>query len=307
MSRGLPPLNTLVAFEASARLLSFVQAARELCITASAVSHRIRLLERHYDTRFFIRDRQQLTLTREGRVFLEAVLDALLVLRSASSRLKQDAAKTIRINVSTALANKWLAHRLHRYYERRGEARLEIRAVHHTALNELADLRSGEVDLAIRYCDGDDWPGFRKTRLMPVRIFPVCNPAYGSRHRLKSPSDLARTTLLRSPREPWAQWFRGAGLKTPPAANGTEFSDAGLLLSAAIGGQGVALARDVLVEEDLAVGRLARLFRHSMPAALAYHALQPAGRPARPEVEALVDWLVEEAHGPGRRDAGARR
>lgn len=297
MTPGLPPLNTLVAFEAAARLRSFVKAARELHVTASAISHRIKLLEQHYNTRFFIRDKQSLSLTREGSMFLEAVLEALLVLRSASSRLARDRQKTIRINVSTALANKWLAHRLHGYYERHGEARLEIRAVHHTALNELADLRSGEVDLAIRYCRSGDWNGFRKTRLMPVRIFPVCNPAYKARHKLKSPRDLAHATLLRSPRDPWAQWFRGAGLKNPPLARGTEFSDAGLLLSAAIGGQGVALARDVLVEEDLAVGRLVRLFEHSMPTDLSYYALYPAGKTLQPEVAALVKWLVDESHG----------
>jgi len=297
MSFGLPPLNTLVAFEAAARLQSFVKAARELCITASAVSHRIKLLEQHYGTPFFIRNKQSLALTHEGAVFLEAVLDALLILRSASSRLRQDVPRTIRVNVSTALANKWLAHRLDGYYAKHKDARLEIRAVHHSALNQLADLRSGEVDLAIRYCRNADWRGFRKTRLLPVRVFPVCNPAYKARHNLRTPRDLANATLLRSPREPWDEWFRIAGLKNAPAPTGTEFSDAGLLLSAAIGGQGVALARDVLVEEDIAVGRLVRLFERSMPSELAYCALYPLKKTLRPEVKAFITWLVGESRG----------
>lgn len=295
MSFGLPPLNTLVAFEAAARLRSFAKAANELHITASAVSHRIKLLEQHYGTPFFIRNKQSLDLTHEGGVFLESVLDALLILRSASSRLRQDATATIRINVSTALANKWLAHRLDGYYEQHGSARLEIRAVHHSALNQLADLRSGEVDLAIRYGRGNDWPGFRKTRLLPVRIFPVCNPAYKSRHRLKAPRDLTQATLLRSPRDPWDRWFRTAGLKNPPTPSGTEFSDAGLLLSAAIGGQGVALARDVLAAEDIAVGRLVRVFEESFPSDLAYYALFPEKKTLRPEVETFIAWLVAES------------
>lgn len=297
MSFGLPPLNTLVAFEAAARLQSFVKAARELCITASAVSHRIKLLERHYDTQFFLRNKQSLSLTREGAVFLESVLDALLILRSASSRLQQDSSQTIRINVSTALANKWLAHRLDGYYAKHRDARLEIRAVHHSALNQLADLRSGEVDLAIRYGKGDDWQGFKKTKLLPVRVFPVCNPAYKTRHKLKTPRDLANATLLRSPREPWERWFSIAGLKNPPMPAGTEFSDAGLLLSAAIGGQGVALARDVLAEEDIAVGRLVRMFAPSMPSELAYYALYPLKKTLRPEVEAFIAWLIAESRG----------
>lgn len=295
MSFGLPPLNTLVAFEAAARLQSFAKAARELYITASAVSHRIKLLEQHYGTQFFIRNKQSLDLTHEGTVFLGAVLDALLILRSASSRLRQDASTTIRINVSTALANKWLAHRLDGYYAKHADARLEIRAVHHSALNQLADLRSGEVDLAIRYAKGKDWQGFKKTRLLPVRIFPVCNPAYKTRHKLKTPRDLAKATLLRSPRDPWDRWFKSAALKNPPIPSGTEFSDAGLLLSAAIGGQGVALARDVLAEEDIAVGRLVRVSEHSIPSELAYYALYPQKKTLRPEVEAFIAWLIAES------------
>ena len=297
MPFGLPPLNTLVAFEAAARLHSFVKAARELCITASAVSHRIKMLERHYDTQFFLRNKQSLSLTREGAVFLDAVLDALLILRSASSRLRQDATQTIRINVSTALANKWLAHRLDGYYAKHRDARLEIRAVHHSALNQLADLRSGEVDLAIRYGKGDDWQGFKKTKLLPVRVFPVCSPAYKAKHRLKNPRDLANATLLRSPREPWERWFSIAGLKNPPIPAGTEFSDAGLLLSATIGGQGVALARDVLAAEDIAVGRLVRVFEPSMPSELAYYALYPLKKTLRAEVAAFIAWLIAESSG----------
>jgi LysR family glycine cleavage system transcriptional activator len=284
-----------VTFEAAARLCSFARAASELHVTASAVSHRIKLLEQHYGTAFFIRNKHSLELTHEGTIFLESVLEALSILRSASSRLRQDTTPTIRINVSTALANKWLAHRLDRYYEKHGHTRLEIRAVHHSALNQLADLRSGEVDVAIRYGKGGDWRGFKKTRLLPVRIFPVCSPAYKAGHTLKTPRDLASTTLLRSPRDPWSRWFRTAGLKSPPQPSGTEFSDAGLLLSAAIGGQGVALARDVLAEEDLTIGRLVRIFQHSIPSELAYYALSPVKRRLRPEVEAFLRWLVTES------------
>lgn len=295
MSNGLPPLNTLLAFEASARLQSFAKSARELCITASAVSHRIKLLEQHYDTQFFIRNKQSLTLTDEGAIFLEAVLEALLILRSASSRLQKNAPKTIRVNVSTALANKWLAHRLDGYYAKHPDTHLEIRAVHHTGLNQLADLRSGEVDLAIRYCTATDWRGFRKTKLLPVRVFPVCNPAYKIRHKLKTPRDLTNATLLQSPREPWARWFRAAGVRNPPESSGTEFSDAGLLLSAAIGGQGVALARDVLAEQDIAVGRLVRIFKPSMTSELAYYALYPVKKNLRAEVAAFISWLITES------------
>lgn len=295
MSFGLPPLNTLIAFEAAARLQSFAKAARELCVTASAVSHRIKMLEQHYETKFFLRSKQNLVLTREGEIFLDAVLDSLLILRSASSRLRQEASKTIRINVSTAFANKWLAHRLDGYYEKHRDTHLEIRAVHHSALNQLADLRSGEVDLAIRYCRSADWRGFRKTKLMPVRVFPVCNPAYRVKRSLNTPHDLAHATLLRSPREPWDPWFRVAGITPAPASTGTEFSDAGLLLSAAIGGQGVALARDVLAQEDIAVGRLVRVSDQSMPSELAYYALYPLRKPLRPEVEAFMKWLIAES------------
>jgi len=99
--------------------------------------------------------------------------------------------------------------------------------------------------------------------------------------------------LLHSEREPWRLWFKAAGVRIAQPQRGPTFSDAALLLSAAVSGQGIALARDVLVQRDLTAGRVVRLLHASIPSTCAYHAVF-VRRAARPEVDSFVEWLVTE-------------
>jgi LysR family glycine cleavage system transcriptional activator len=295
MISGLPSLHSLAAFESAARLHSFAKAGQELCVTPSAISHRIKLLEQHYGVRFFLRHNGSLLLTDQGKIFLDSVLDALSTLRTVSTRLRQDPARRIKINVSHSFANKWLVNKLDDYYRTHKDIDLEIRAVTVTSLNRLTDLKSGEVDIAIRYGKSNDWRGFNEIKLMSVELFPVCSSDYISKvGSLRKPEDLLHTTLLRSTREPWGRWFEAAGVKSEGPLHGTVFSDAGLLLSAAVSGQGVALARNVLVSKGIDEGHLIKLFDLSIPAEFAYYVLCLPQAIIRPEVESFVKWLTAE-------------
>lgn len=294
MARDLPPLHALAAFEAAARLRSFAKAAHELSITPSAISHRIRLLEDHYGVRFFLRETRTLALTDEGTIFLESVRDVLATLHAASRRIGSNARKQVTINVAHSFANKWLVEKLDDFHQYQPHVDLEIRALKVTSLSRLLDLRSGEVDIAIRYGRVGDWRGFENIELMPVELFPVASPRYIERlGGLRQPADLVHGVLLHSEREPWRLWFDAVGVAVPSPQQGPSFSDAALLLSAAVGAQGIALARDVLVRRDLAVGRLVRLFDVSVASSSAYYAVYLT-RSARPEVDAFVEWLVRE-------------
>ena len=297
MFRDLPPLNALAAFEAAARSLSFAKAARELCVTPSAVSHRIRLLEQHYGVRLFLRESRTLALTDEGKIFLESVLDVLSILQATASRIASKSRKQVTINAAHSFANKWLVEKLDDFHQHQPQVDLQIRALKVTSLNRLLDLRSGEVDLAIRYGRASDWAGFRSIQLMPVELFPVCSPDYLAKlGAIEEPADLLRGVLLHSDREPWELWLEAARMRSAHPRQGPTFSDAALLLSAAVSGQGIALARDVLVKRDLAAGGVVRLFELSVPSSCAYYAVLLA-RTARPEVDAFVQWLVRECQG----------
>jgi LysR family transcriptional regulator, glycine cleavage system transcriptional activator len=102
--------------------------------------------------------------------------------------------------------------------------------------------------------------GFTLAPLMKSFLFPVCSRELLARTRLETPGELLKTTLLRNPRQKWRPWLLAAGLDVPEPTHGPVFNDAGLLLQAATAGQGVALARAALAGDDLAAGRLVRLF-----------------------------------------------
>ena len=290
--RKLPPLHSLTAFEAVARLQSFARAADELCLTHGAVSHRIKLLEEHYGTRLLLRRGGAVTLTTKGTYLLTSVLDALSTLQEASQRVS-DARAVVTVSAGPSSARNWLIVRLGAFYRDNPDIDLEISATKLTRQKKRVSIEAGEVDIALRYGSREEWTGLDGVKLMDVELFPVCSPAYrDSLGGIASTADLRKATFLRLPHEPWKPWLEAAGLDWPEPVSGPLFGDASLMLDAAANGQGVALARSVLVDLDLAAGRLVRPFEISVRPAKAYYAVcSPAAR-ARPEVQRFIDWLV---------------
>ena len=291
MSRDVPPLHVLAAFESAARHHSFSRAAHELHVTDSAISHRIRILEEQLGEKLFLRSKSGLTLTAKGTYFLGAVQSALATLKAASATLSRNERRVVRISIGPALARNWLVGRLAEFYRAHSDIDIEISATQLPG-NKLAVLKSGEADVAIRYGTEEDWSGFEARKLLEGNLFPVCSPSYRkSQGGIRAPKDLLDTTLLRLPGQPWAPWFAAAGLKCEEPLQGPVFSDADLMLDAAVGSQGVALARSVLVGERLSSGRLVIPFDISVPAASAYFAVYSSSTSNKPEARALLAWL----------------
>jgi len=295
MFRNLPSFHGLAAFEAVARYQSFAKAAEELCVTQSAISHRIKVLEQQFGARFFVRNRSSVTLTAKGTFFLGAVIESLSTLESACSWLS-GIRKVVKLSVGPAFARNWLVQRLGGFYRQHNDVDLEVNAIKLAQAGKLDSLKSGEADVALRYGTEADWPGYQSTELMRSEVFPVCSPGYlAAVGGIASPSGLARATLLRLPRQPWKPWFKAAGLDRDEPHSGPLFSDASLMLDAAAQGQGIALARSALVEHDLATGRLVRLCDVGVPTKYAYHAIYQDAACQRAEVVSFIDWLVTSA------------
>jgi LysR family glycine cleavage system transcriptional activator len=288
----LPPLHALAAFEAVARLHSFARAADELCVTHGAVSHRIKVLERHFGARLFARRGGTVTLTTRGTYFLSAVLEALSTLQQASKRLA-DAHRIVTISAGPSTAHNWLVPRLGGFYREHPDIDLEITATKLAPRKRGASLETGEADVVIRYGRKEDWSGFQSVKLMDVELFPVCSPAYLAKAgRLDTPEAFRKALLLRLPHEPWKPWFEAARLDWDEPASGPLFGDASILLDATANAQGVALARNVLVENDIAAGRLIKPWNIAIRSQRAYFAVWSARSAARPEVNAFLEWLI---------------
>lgn len=289
MSR-LPPLHVLAAFEAVARHRSLTKAASELCVTKSAVSHRIKLLETYFEVPFFVRRNSGLEMTSQGAFFLEAVRTALATLQTACSQMPRSEKKVVRVAVRPAFASNWLVEKLGEFHRLHEDIDLEIYA------SKMTDLRAVGADVAICYGKENEWGGFDARKLLSGDLFPVCSPGYrDSLGALRSPNDLLRATLLRLRRHPWEMWFRNAGAKCEKPITGPLFSDAHLMLHAAASGQGVALGLSVLVDKELREGRLVRLFDVSVPADGSYYAVFRQDAPSKPEVTTFLEWLVARA------------
>lgn len=287
--RKLPPLQTLTAFEAASRLGSFAHAAEELCLTHSAVSHRIRLLEEHLGVRLFLRMAKQIVLTPQGTQFLTTVAQVLELLQAGATEASRAGAGRLKISTLPAFAHSWLVHRIGGFFEQHPDVDVEINT---TA--RVVNLKSGEADVAIRYGLGE-WSGLEAVRLMHDNLHVVCSPEFKKKHKsLRAPQDLRSVVLLRHTMPEWERWFRAAGLDWPEPDRGPVFSDSAVMLEAAARGQGVALARSVLAAPLFLSGRIVPLFSISVASKHAYYLVYQRSALSRPEVSAFSTWLLSE-------------
>ena len=289
----LPSLNALRAFEASARHLSFKEAARELHVTPGAVSQQVKGLEQELGVPLFQRLTRSIVLTPEGQSLRPKVLQAFQLLAAAVDGVRP-AERPALLTVSTfpSFAAKWLVPRLGRFAARHPGIDVRI-----SSTTGLVDFRREAVDLAVRQGKGD-WPGLRSVLLFNAELFPVCSPALlEGPHPLREPADLHHHTLLHSNRgdAEWRLWLGAHTVRGVDASRGPRFSDDALALEAAMEGQGVAISRDILVAGDLAAGRLVRPFAQALPDLFGCYVVCQPERFDEPRIAAFRDWIVEEA------------
>jgi LysR family glycine cleavage system transcriptional activator len=298
MSRELPPLNALRAFEAAARHLSFTKAAEELHVTQAAISHQIKALEEHVGVALFERRNKAVLLTEAGQLCLPGLREGFDRLAEAMDGIRRRAdANMLSVTTTPSFAAKWLAPRLDRFRQAHPEFEVRIDASTH-----LVDFAREHIDTAIRYGPGL-YPGLQAERLMEVEAFPVCSPRLlAGPHPLRTPADLKWHTLLhtewmaRDEEWPdWRMWLLAAGQRDIDWTRGPQFNDAAVSIQAAIEGHGVAIGRDALVEGDLAAGRLVRPFALSVGGRFSYHLVYPAAALKRRPVAAFREWLLIEA------------
>ncbi|UZE48665.1 transcriptional regulator GcvA [Rhodopseudomonas sp. P2A-2r] len=291
MTARLPSLNGLRAFEAAARHLSFTNAAAELNVTQTAISHQIRRLEEELGIKLFLRQNRALTLTPQARDYLPGVRAAFNDLRLATDRLQRKGNdRVLTISTLASLASKWLLPKLSTFQAAHPDIDVRI-----TTSTSLVDFNAGDVDAAIRYGRGQ-WPGLRADWLTADQVFPVCSPALLAGERpLRSPADLAHHTLLHSSGydDDWRLWLTAAGLSADIAKQPSlSFDMIFMTLQAAIDGLGVAISRTTYVEGDLAKGRLMVPFQIRLPADAGFYLVAPEAAAETPKLAAFRKWLL---------------
>lgn len=300
MLRHIPGLQSLKAFEASARHLNFTRAAAELNVTPAAVSHQIKELEEAVGVPLFQRTSRHMQLTRQGQILKPAIADALEGLTRALQKLRQVENPTqVRVTASPSIAAKWLVPRIDRFLEEMPGADVRI-----DVSSEPLDFDREDIDVAIRFGDGV-YPGLMVEKLFHDTLFPVCSPELlkGAKP-LREPRDLLQFTLIHLDWEAqgavwpnWRMWMLAAGVKDFNDTRGLHFSQTSLAVQAAVDGHGVALGDSTLVADDLASGRLVKPFELSLrsPAQFAYHLITRKETAERPMTKAFRNWIIAEA------------
>lgn len=295
-------LNALRAFEAAARHGSFLAAAAELHVTPAAVGQLVRGLEDALGTPLFHRGtsgRNRLVLTDAARRALPDIREGFDRLSIGVARMKEaSTGGVLTVTVSPAFAAKWLLQRIHRFQAARPDTDVRL-----DASIEKLDFASHGIDIGVRYGAGA-WPGLTAEKLMDEEVYPVCSPVLLKQKRpLRKPSELAGMRFLHDVSvdsalgfATWKAWLEKAGVAGVETKRGLRINNSAAVLQAAIDGQGVALARSIMARDDLAAGRLVRLFPQiELESSLAYYVVYRPECAGLPKVVAFRDWLFGEA------------
>lgn len=284
--KAIPPVHLLLAFDAVARRCSFSKAAEELHLSHSAVSHRIRELERLVEKPLFVRSTRAVALTAEGLHLHQQVQQPLLQLAHAFGAQDGARGSVVRISALPSFARWRLVPALSRLGARPGW-NVEIQPSIDTV-----DLERGDADIAVRFARTRP-AAHHCEKLMDDEWFPVAAPAY--LERLGVPAGTAafrKAVLLAHTRQPWKPWLDKAGIRVPAQRQqGMAFTDTGFVLDAALGLQGIALGRRSLVQELLASGALVRLGEVALPSEQSYYLLASERTAITPQGQQVMAWI----------------
>jgi len=278
-----------MAFEAVARLRSGTLAAQELCVTPSAISHRIRQLEETMEVELFNSAQGGFTLTARGSEYLEVVKEALGALSHYGARPRTGSTtRQLRVAVPPTFARQILVPHLTSFQEAHPDVELVLQLS-----VPLVGLKSENADVEIRFGPGN-YPGIEVVKILDEPVFPVCSPGYlADVGPFNAPEKLSTARLLRCPLEPWRPWLVAAGLNWPEPSLGAQFVDLGLMLEAAVNGQGVALARHRMARSWIGSGVLVPLFDIQAHSIYAYYITYPPGCEPGSDVMAFARWMSD--------------
>ncbi|KMW72988.1 transcriptional regulator [Photorhabdus luminescens subsp. luminescens] len=293
MSKRLPPLNALRVFDAAARHLSFTKAAEELFVTQAAVSHQMKSLEDFLGLKLFRRRNRSLLLTEEGQSYYLDIKEIFTAINEATRKLQARSAKgALTVSLSPSFAIQWLVPRLSSFNLAYPGIDVRIQAVDREE-DKLAD----DVDVAIFYGRGN-WPGLRTDRLYAEYLLPVCSPSLlTGENPLKTPADLARHTLLHdSSRRDWQAYVRQLDMQSQiNVQQGPIFSHSAMVIQAAVHGQGIALANNVMARTEIDAGRLVCPFNDVLVSKNAFYLVCHDSQAELGKIAAFRQWVLAQA------------
>ncbi|WP_062470368.1 LysR substrate-binding domain-containing protein [Variovorax boronicumulans] len=297
MRRKIPPLQTLVCFDAAARHESYTRAAQELALTQSAVSRQVGALEAFLGVALFRRTRHGVALTASGAAYARQIARRLEAMErdTLDAMAHQGEGGSLSLAAVPTFATRWLVPRL------RGFAALQPDVVVHIETRTRPFLfADAEFDAALYAgtpAQVENWAGTRALLLMHEDVVPVCSPSLLPHGKAVSPAAIARMPLLQQSTRPdgWRQWFDAQQVDAPTARGGPRYELFSILAAAASHGLGVALMPTMLVADELARGELVVACPRPLSGERNYYLVTPERADQRPLLKLFSDWLLGQA------------
>ncbi|MDO4905535.1 MAG: LysR substrate-binding domain-containing protein [Lautropia sp.] len=284
----LPSLEALKIFESAARLGSFKDAAAELFVSPTAVSHRIRTLEDSLGCALFTRKVRAVVLTPEGHALQLTLRGSLDAIATTVERIRRPSRHSITLSVTPEFATQWLVPKLADFQAAHPDIDLHVHASY-----SVVDLNAGAADLVVRYGNGL-WTDVQMQPLFQERFVPVAAPAL----KQQLSDDPTQWPLIHMnwylPAQQafdWTRWAAAAGVDADKLRPGTRYSDGTHAVQAAVAGQGVALLGVPLLEKELRMKLLEVVTGPELPGQF-YYVCTPAKRAVSTAVRTLEQWLL---------------
>ena len=298
MRRAIPPLQTLVCFDAAARHESYTRAAQELSVTQSAVSRQIATLETFLGVALFRRTRHGVALTASGATYARQITKRLQAMErdTLDAMAHQGEGGSLALAAVPTFATRWLIPRLPDF------AREQPDVVVHIETRTRPFLFSdAEFDAALYAgtpAQVANWAGTRAVLLLREDVVPVCSPKLLPRGKAVTATAVEKLPLLQQSTRPdgWRQWFDAQQVDAPQARSGPRYELFSMLATAASHGLGVALMPPMLIEDELARGDLVVACDKPLSGERNYYLVTPEQENDRPLLTVFGAWLKGQAH-----------
>lgn len=291
--RRLPPLNSIKGFEAVVRLGNYNKAAEELGVTHGAISRQVRVLEKYFGCRLFQPSGRHLEPTELARYYATEAGAGLDRISQATMRvIEPAAARLVRVSGTPSFAMHWLMPRLCEFHSRHPSTEVSI-AASREPLDHLVS--SNDVILRRRPMQ---WDGFECHTLFNDRQLLLCSPEYAKKHKIESPEDVLKQTLLMSDGKnqagAWERWMGEHNLTAPRSLKRIKFDHVFVLIEALTQGLGMAILSEALMASALETAAVVEpLENMSLPYQDMY-VLVPEAERRSTSVRLFVDWLLAE-------------
>ncbi|WP_218309305.1 LysR substrate-binding domain-containing protein [Alteromonas antoniana] len=297
MDKRLRWLNNLLCFEVAGRHQSYSRAAAELFISQAAVSQQMRQLESNLGVTLFTREARRMVLTEPGKTLFSACQRGFVEVINGLNQIQEAPLEgDLTVSSTQAFCALWLVPNLHSFASIHPDININV-----LSSNRIVDFNDGHVDLAIRFSTSTSQlqhPSLVIERIAENSVFPVCSPSFMEKYSLNTPEDFIGARLFGLTYEDkvnWESWFENADVDlTAITLKKTAYTSSDLALSAALAGQGVMLASDIMVGRYVQSGELTVPIDLPHPLRWKSHLVYSKFSPKGNRIKLFCDWIKAE-------------